>query len=345
MTTYDHEDLGPVLELARRGDADAFGELANRHRVRLYRHCYRMLGSGAEAEEAVQDTLLRAWQRLDTYDGHGSFPGWMYRIATNMCIDRLRGRKRRLHPVSLGPPAESGSMPQSPDPGIDWVEPVSDQSIGFGGEPEHSALTRERVSLAFVAALQQLSARQRAALLLHDVLDFSHDEVAEVLDTSSSAVNSLLFRAREVISASPMISNADPDDPAVKALLARYMRAWELADVSEFIATVSEDVRLSMPPLTTWYRGVDDVAGFVEAAIFAPSRPHGVRMILGRANGQPAVATYAPGPDGSLMVDGLQVLDISTNRSTIAAITSFRSPDLALICGFAPTVVTSSREW
>ncbi|NNL98354.1 MAG: sigma-70 family RNA polymerase sigma factor [Acidimicrobiia bacterium] len=215
MTTYDNEDLGPVLELAKSGDADAFGKLANRHRVRLYRHCYRMLGSGAEAEEAVQDTLLRAWQRLDTYDGHGSFPGWMYRIATNMCIDRLRGRKRRLHPVSLGPPAASGAMPQSPDPGIDWVEPVSDQRIGLGSQPEDSAVTREQVSLAFVAALQQLSARQRAALLLHDVLDFSHDEVAEVLDTSSSAVNSLLFRAREVISASPMIPTADPHDPAV----------------------------------------------------------------------------------------------------------------------------------
>ncbi|NNL98355.1 MAG: hypothetical protein HKO63_09150 [Acidimicrobiia bacterium] len=122
------------------------------------------------------------------------------------------------------------------------------------------------------------------------------------------------------------------------------MRAWELADITEFLATVSEDVRLSMPPLTTWYRGSADVAAFVETAIFVPARPHGVTIVLGRANGQPAFATYAPGPDGSLMVDGLQVLDISQDGSTIAAITSFRNPGLALNCGFAPTVAPSSHH-
>ncbi len=344
MTTHETDDLGPVLELARQGDAEAFGQLADRHRVRLFRHCYRMLGSGHEAEEAVQDTLLRAWQRLDTYDGRGSFPGWMYRIATNMCIDRLRGRQRRLHPISMGPPATSGSMPGPAESGIDWVEPVADHTIGLRGDPEHTALARERVSLAFVAALQQLSARQRAALLLHDVLDFSHDEVAEVLDTSSSAVNSLLYRAREIVSGSPMVANADPDDPTVKSLLAKYLRAWELADISEFLATVSEDVRLSMPPLTTWYRGSHDVAAFVEAAIFAPSRPHGVTMVMGRANGQPALATYAPGPDGLLNVDGIQVLDISEDGSSIEAITSFRSPQLAVSCGFASTLAAPEQN-
>lgn len=338
MTSDYNGDIDEVLDLARLGDAAAFQKLTDQHRASLFRHCYRMLGSGPEAEEAVQDTLLRAWQRLDTYDGRGSFPGWMYRIATNLCIDRLRGRQRRLHPVSLGPPATSGSMPRPPDAGLDWIEPVADHTIDMGGDPEHTALARERVSLAFVAALQQLSARQRAALLLHDVLDFSHDEVAEVLDTSSSAVNSLLYRARETISATPIVPAANPDDPAVKTLLARYVRAWELADINEFLATVSEDVRLSMPPLSTWYLGSHDVAAFVEAAIFGPSRPFGVTMQIGRANGQPALATYTPGPDGSLVIDGLQVIDVNESGTRIAAITSFRDPELALRCGFSPTI-------
>lgn len=338
MTSDDGVDYGPTLALAKSGDADAFSELADRNRARLFRHCYRMLGSGHEAEEAVQDTLLRAWQRLDTFDGRGSFPGWMYRIATNLCIDRLRGRRRRTHPVSFGPPAGSGAMPGGPEPGIDWIEPVADQTIGLGGDPEQSAVSRERVSLAFVAALQQLSARQRAALLLHDVLDFTHEEVAEVLDTSPSAVNSLLYRARQTISASPMVVASDPDDPAVKALLARYVRAWELADIAELLATVSDDVRFSMPPLAMWYQGSRDVASFIEAAIFGPARPHGVTMMLGRANGQPALATYAPGPDGSLVIDGLQVLDLSPDGAKVRAITSFRDPDLAVRCGFAPAI-------
>lgn len=336
-------DSASVLARAQSGDAAAFAELCDPHRDQLFGHCYRMLASGHEAEEAVQDTLLRAWQRLDTFDGRGSFAGWMYRIATNLCLDRLRSRRRRLHPVSLGPPATIGSMPQPPEPGIDWIEPAADQTLGLGENPEHSAMRRERVSLAFVAALQQLSARQRAALLLHDVLDFSHEEVAEVLDTTPSAVNSLLYRAREVISASPTLVTVDPNDPAVAALLARYVRAWELADISELLSTVSDDVRLSMPPLSTWYQGSESVAAFVESAIFAPARPHGVTMRIGRANGQPALATYSGPPGEPLNVDGLQVLDIDPATDRIRAITSFRDAGVAIRCGFAPTIANGVR--
>jgi len=339
-TSNDAMDYEPILALARAGDATAFAELADHYRNPLFRHCYRMLGSGHEAEDAVQDTLLRAWQRLDTFDGRGSFPGWMYRIATNVCIDRLRGRRRRTHPVSLGPPAAAGALPTGPEPDVDWIEPVADQVTGFAGNPEHQALTRERISLAFVAALQQLSARQRAALLLHDVLEFTHEEVAEALDTSPSAVNSLLYRARQAIGASATVVPANPDDPAVKALLARYVRAWELADISELLATVSDDVRFSMPPLSTWYEGSGAVTGFIESAVFAHVRPHGITMRVGRANGQPAIATYAPGPDGDLVVDGLQVLDIDPGTSRITAITSFRDPGLAVRCGFTERITS-----
>ncbi|MDP9495644.1 MAG: RNA polymerase subunit sigma-70 [Actinomycetota bacterium] len=335
--TNQTADLG-IVARARAGDTAAFESLVDAHRLGLLRHCYRMLGSGPDAEEALQDTLLRAWQRLDSYEARGSFQGWMYRIATNLCIDRLRGRRPRSHPGHHGPAASLGSSLEAADPTIQWVEPIGDQSIGLSQDPAHSAEQRESISLAFVAALQRLSARQRAALLLHDVLDFSHDEVAEVLETSPSAVNSLLYRAREALSASPTPVTADPEDPAVKALLDRYIGAWERADISEFVATVSADVRLSMPPMSTWFQGSADVAGFVEAAIFGRARPFGLTVRLGRANGQPAVANYDPGPNNALVVSGLQVLDVDGDSGTITAITSFRDPDLAVACGFPMTL-------
>jgi RNA polymerase sigma-70 factor (ECF subfamily) len=297
-----------------------------------------MLGSGPDAEEALQDTLLRAWQRLDTFEARGSFQGWMYRIATNLCIDRLRGRRPRSHPVDHGPAASPGSFPEAPDSAIEWVEPIGDATIGLGEDPAHSAEQRERISLAFIAALQRLSARQRAALLLHDVLDFSHDEVAEVLDSSPSAVNSLLFRARETMSASPTPVLADPNDPGVKTLLDRYMAAWERADITEFLATVSDDVRISMPPVPTWYQGSETVASFIEAVIFEQVRPYGVAMRPGGANGQPAFATYEPGSDGAMTVSGIQVIEVDDNSKTITGITSFRDPEIAVRCGFSPTL-------
>lgn len=238
-----------------------------------------------------------------------------------------------------GPASSPGSPPEVSDSPIEWVEPIGDQSIGLSQDPAQSAEQRERISLAFVAALQRLSARQRAALLLHDVLDFSHDEVAEVLESSPSAVNSLLYRARETMSTSPTPALADPNDPAVKALLGRYLEAWERADISEFVATVSADVRLSMPPMPTWFQGSEDVAGFIEGVIFGPSRPYGVSVRLGGANGQPAVATYEPGPGGRLLAGGLQIIDVDSNSKTITAITSFRDPGLAVRCGF-PTTIT-----
>jgi RNA polymerase sigma-70 factor (ECF subfamily) len=262
----------------------------------------------------------------------------MYRIATNLCIDRLRGRRPRSHPVNYGPASLPGSLPEAAGSPIEWVEPIGDQSIGLNQDPALSAEQRERISLAFVAALQRLSARQRAALLLHDVLDFSHDEVAQVLDSSNSAVNSLLYRARETMSASPTLVPADPNDPAVKELLGRYVSAWERADISEFVATVSADVRLSMPPVSTWYQGSAGVADFIETAIFGPARPHGMTVRMGGANGQPALAIYERGPDNTMIAGGLQVIDVDGDSNTISAITSFRDPEIAVRCGFPMSI-------
>ncbi|HEY6628926.1 MAG TPA: RNA polymerase subunit sigma-70 [Acidimicrobiia bacterium] len=336
--TSQTAEIGPTLARAQAGDTIAFASLVDGHRTGLLRHCYRMLGSGPDAEEALQDTLLRAWQRLDTFEARGSFQGWMYRIATNLCIDRLRGRRPRSHPVSHGPSASPGSFPEGADFAIEWVEPIGDASIGLEQDPAHSAEQRERISLAFIAALQRLSARQRAALLLHDVLDFSQNEVAEVLDSSPSAVNSLLFRARETMSASPTPVPADPKDPGVRELLDRYMRAWERADISEFLATVSDDVRISMPPIPTWYQGSETVAKFIETAIFEQVRPYGITMRPGSANGQPAFATYEPGSDGAMTVSGIQVIEVEDGSKTITGITSFRDPEIAVRCGFSRTI-------
>ena len=333
MTSHTAE-IGRTLARARAGDTVAFASLVDGHRTGLLRHCYRMLGSGPDAEEALQDTLLRAWQRLDTFEARGSFQGWMYRIATNLCIDRLRGRRPRSHPVTHSPAASPGTFPEAADPAIEWVEPIGDATIGLGQDPAHTAEQRERISLAFVAALQRLSARQRAALLLHDVLDFSQNEVAEVLDSTPSAVNSLLYRARETMSASPTPVPADPNDPEVKKMLDRYMAAWDRADITELLATVSEDVRLAMPPTPTWYQGSQIVADFIKAVIFEPARPYGVTMLAGGANGQPAFATYQPGPDGSMVVNGLQVLDVDQVSHRITGIISFRDPETAVRCDF-----------
>src|ERR1700722_6328162 len=248
----DPQDL---LALAAAGDEAAFAEAVAPYERALFRHCYRMLGSGLDAEEAVQDSLVRAWRRIGTFEASGSFGGWLYRIATNVCLDELRSKRARLDPVSLGPPTSPGARFSAPDPELNWVEPVADGSLVSLDDPQMDVLRREDISLAFVAALQRLPPRQRACLLLHDVLGFTHGEVADALDISASGVNSLLFRARQA--ARPRASMPDLTDPRVQDLLERYLEAWHLADIDAFVALVAEDVRFSMPPLREWFDGVD----------------------------------------------------------------------------------------
>lgn len=328
-------DPGALLVRVRSGDEHAFGVLIEPHRVALFRHCYRMLGSGPEAEDAVQDTLLRAFRGIDSYRGTGEIAGWLYRIATNICLDRLRGLHRRTHPVLLGPPAQPADELGFTDDGPGWVEPVADQQLGIGIDPQEALLARETISLAFIASLHQLPPRQRAALLLHDVLGFTPLEVAEVLAATPSAVNSLLHRARRTATLTPAEQSLQLDDPRVEELAGRYVQAWELADIDAFVDVVTDDITFSMPPLPQWFAGRDDVAGFVEAAIFGPSRPYGVRVRVGRCNGQLAIAPYEPVGRASLRVSGLQVLDVRAGvEPRVSAVTSFRIPELAIRCGF-----------
>jgi len=324
-----------LLSQAAAGDQTAFGLLVEPHQRAMFRHCYRMLGSGADAEDATQDALVRAWRGLPGYGGSGAFGGWLHRIATNVCLDRLRGQQRRLDPVAEVPPAGPDAALVSGGPGRLFVEPVSDLELAGLADPQQQVLRREEISLAFVAALQRLAPRQRAALLLHDVLGFAHAEVAQVLQVSPGAVNSLLSRARQTVRSKPWAPPADPASPAVRELLDRYLRAWQLADIAGFVQVVTDDVRLSMPPLLTWFDGRDAVAAFVDAEIFARARPHGVPMRAGWCNGQPAFATYQPGEQGRLTASGLQVLELADRdgQPRITSIVSFRSPALAARCG------------
>ena len=329
-----------LLARAAAGDDTAFAELVEPHRGPVFRHCYRMLGSGADAEDAAQDTLERAWRRLATYDGSGPFGAWLQRIATNICLDGLRARRTRIGPVGYGPPAAPGTMPGPPDPELAWVEPVSDFDLRVSRDPQDEVVRREEVSLAFVAALQLLAPRQRAALLLHDVLGFTHAEVAEVLQVSTTAVNSLLSRARASVRARAGLPQPDITDPRVQRLLQRYVRAWQLADIDAFVGLVAEDVRFIMPPLTAWFDGREAVAAFVADAIFAPARPHGVPLRAGSCNGQPAFATYQPDGEGHLVVSGLQVLQLGEvdGQPLITTLVSYRNPALAIRCGLPPSL-------
>jgi len=324
-----------LLARAAAGDDAAFAALVGPHQRTVFRHCYRMLGSGADAEDATQDTLERAWRRLATYDGSGPFGAWLQRIATNICLDGLRAKRTRIGPADYGPPMAPGMMLGPPDPELAWVEPVSDSELHGTGDPQDEVVRREEISLAFVAALQRLAPRQRAALLLHDVLAFSHAEVGEVLGVSTTAVNSLLSRARESVRATADRPQPDISEPRVRQLLDRYVRAWQLADIDGFVQLIAEDVSFSMPPLTAWFHGREAVAAFTENAVFAPARPHGIRLLAGWCNGQPAFATYEPDGQGRLVASGLQVLQLADvdGQPLITALVSYRDPALAIRCG------------
>jgi RNA polymerase sigma-70 factor (ECF subfamily) len=326
-------ELAEVLAHARAGDDGAFAELVGPHQRALFRHCYRMLGSGPDAEDALQETLLRSWRRLDTYDGAGALGGWLYRIATNVCLDQLRARSARVEPTSMGPPSAEGTWPGAPDPELRWVEPLG---TGAGDDPLDEALKREDIGLAFVAALQRLAPRQRACLLLHDVLGFGQPEIAEALGITLSGVNSLLFRARQSVRPRDDAAPLAIEDPRLQDLVHRYVEAWRLADIGAFMELVADDIRLSMPPLREWFSGASAVGGFVEHAIFAAARPYGVTLRPGWCNRQPAFATYEPGPESSLVVSGLQVLEVRerNGRALVSDIVSYRDPDLAVRCGF-----------
>jgi RNA polymerase sigma-70 factor (ECF subfamily) len=285
------------VEAARRGDRLGFDALVEPHLAGLHRHCYRMLGSVHDADDAVQDTLLRAWRALPRFEGRSSFRSWLYRIATNTSLNMINRHPRRVLRIEGRPAGDPSVDPDPPLAESVWLEPIPEDfaDAEASGSPEAHFAQRESLELAFVAALQQLPPRQRAVLILRDVLGFSGAEVAEMLDTIPSSVYSLLQRAhRAVDERIPEASQQETlralGDQRLQDLAARYVAAWETADVRALTALLTEDAVLSMPPLPTWYGGREAVVTFATRGPLSPGSRW--RLLPTQANGQVAFGSY-----------------------------------------------------
>jgi RNA polymerase sigma-70 factor (ECF subfamily) len=292
-----------------------------RYRTELTAFCYRMLGSSFEAEDAVQETMVRAWRGLDRFEGRAAVRSWLYRIATNVCLDLLNERGRRARPMDLGPASTADSALGTGLPEETWIEPIPDgRVLPEEGDPAEFAVARESIRLAFVATLQHLPPRQRAVLILREVLRWKADEVAALLDTTVASVNSALQRARATLAEIDVEAGdpLEPDDEDQRALLDRYVDAFERYDMDSLTALLREDASWSMPPFALWLQTHDDV----RAWCLGPGIGcRGSRLVPTVANGSPAFGQYKPGPDGSLEPWSLQVLETSGGR--IAGITFF----------------------
>jgi RNA polymerase sigma-70 factor (ECF subfamily) len=314
MTDMTRGSAAPGAVDSRR--AELASEL-EQYRRELTGYCYRMLGSPFEAEDAVQETMVRAWRGLDRFDGRASLRTWLYRIATNACLDMLKGRQRRARPMDLGPASSAESILQPPLPESAWIEPIpDDRVVSSSGDPADVAVERESIRLAFVAALQHLPARQRAVLLLREVFRWKADEVAELLGTTTASVNSALQRARATIATRDVNVpvQADALDESQRELLARYVEAFEKYDLDSLTSLLHDDVVQSMPPYPMWLRGPSQIrAWWLGPGIDC----RGSRLVPTVANGVPAFGQWRPsGPGGSFEPWSLQVLDIEGDRIT-----------------------------
>jgi RNA polymerase sigma-70 factor (ECF subfamily) len=323
---------GELLEAAQRGDDDAFGRLADPYRGGLHAHCYRMLGSAADAEDALQETLLRAWRALPQFEGRSSLRSWLYKIATNACLRAIERRSRRVLPVDYGPAADPHDGPAEPVTEAVWLEPYPDERLGLASGlagPEARYEQREGVELAFIAALQHLPARQRAVLILRDVLGFSARETAAALETTPVSVDSALQRAHKTVDQrlpeqSQQATLRSLGDGALRQVVKRYVTAWERNDVDAVVAMLADDAKMTMPPLPTWYRGREQVAIFLGGGPLAGATRW--RLIPVRANGQLAFCAYAW--DDKTQAFVLHAVNVLTLRGAqIQEITAFLAPD------------------
>lgn len=305
------------LNAARSGDQEAFAQLVEPYRKQLLVHCYRILGSFEDAEDMLQETLVRVWKRLDSFEGRSSLRAWLYKIATNASLDALDSRRVRGLPKELygrGNPTQPLPAPVQ----ANWVEPLPDEWIDGQPDiyPEARYEVRESITLAFVAALQKLPGRQRAVILLCDVMGWSSNEAAEILDMTTAAVNSALQRARETLKHSARKSTPVHLNENLSALLARYVAAWETADSAALIAVLREDVALTMPPLPVWFGGHADVKAFLDGFLFQSADPFKVKLEAVRFNGSPAFATYQMDESGVYRTAALQILTIEDGLIT-----------------------------
>jgi len=307
--------------------SEDFTDLTSQFRGELLAHCYRMLGSADEAEDLVQETYLRAWRSYAGFEGRSSVRTWLYRIATNACLTAIERRGRRPLPSGLGSPSGDPAAPRAAAPEVPWLQPIPDALLGPPpADPAAAAASRAGIRLAMVAALQHLSARQRAVLILRDVLEWPAAEVAGLLGTTTTAVNSGLRRARaQLARALPAEDEvAEPTEPGLRALLDRFAAAFENADLDALAELLREDVVLEMPPIPTWFAGRPIVLRFMAANLF--TRPARFRLVAAPANGQPAFAVYERDRDGTYGAHAVMVLAVTA--SGIARLVNFLDPSL-----------------
>jgi RNA polymerase sigma-70 factor (ECF subfamily) len=321
------------LAAARRGDEAAFERLLAPYRGELQAHAYRMLGSLHDAEDALQETMLRAWRGIGRFEGRSSLRSWLYTIATNACLRLIERRPKRVLPIDLGPPADPHGELSEPLVESVWIEPFPDERLASNGSeasPAERYEQRESVELAFTAALQRLPGLQRAALIMTDVLGFSPAEVAEALEATPTAIYSALQRARKATE--EQLPNETQQkkldqigEDRVREIIDRFMEAWEAADADRIGALLTDDCVLAMPPWREWFSGREAIVEFLPRGPMRPGRRW--RLIPTRANGQPAFGAYWADDEGALRAEGIVVLDLD-EQGDVSQITSFRSPEL-----------------
>jgi RNA polymerase sigma-70 factor, ECF subfamily len=326
-TTQDPREQ-QLLEAAQGGDEAAFGRIAETYRGELHAHCYRMLGSVHDAEDALQDAMLRAWKAMAKFEGRSSLRSWLYKIATNTCLDAIGKRPKRVLPVDYGPAADPHDGPGDPLVESVWVEPYPDEKLeiedGLAG-PEARYEQRESIELAFIAALQHLPANQRAVLILREVLGFSAKETADALETSTASVNSALQRARATLDErTPEQSQQQAlrslGDDQIRELIESYVAAWERNDVDAVVAMLAEDSTFAMPPMSRWFGPLDKIEIWLKDSPL--SGDWRWRAVQTRANGQPALAFYSWDPEAeNYQRFGLNV--ISFRGDKISDVTAF----------------------
>ncbi|GAA2564896.1 sigma-70 family RNA polymerase sigma factor [Pseudonocardia hydrocarbonoxydans] len=330
---------GRVADVTTTTPADVAPEELERYRRELTGYCYRMLGSAFEADDAVQETMVRAWRKADGFEGRSAVRSWLYRIATNVCLDMLRSQKRRARPVDLGPASRVESFTDTKRADHEWVGPMPDDRVlPTTADPAELTAAKESVRLAFVAALQHLPARQRAVLILREVLAWQASEVAELLETSVASVNSALQRARATLAARDVERTA-PVTADQQVLLGRYLTAFESYDVAGLVALLHEDAVLSMPPYELWIQGRDELARWF---VGPGAGCEGSRLLPVRANGLSGFGSYRPDGRGGHDPWGIQLLEF--RGDLIAAQHSFIDPRLFPEFGL-PTHLDPGQPW
>jgi RNA polymerase sigma-70 factor (ECF subfamily) len=317
MNRINIESENKIIGLARTGNQQAFEQLVEPYRRELLVHCYRILGSFEDAEDMLQETLVRVWKRLETFEGRSSLRAWLYKIATNACLDALDSRRVRGLPQELYAQGDPKAPLPQPSQEVTWIEPFPDAMIDQQPNiyPEARYEVRESITLAFVAALQKLPGRQRAALLLCDVMGWSSAEAAEILDMSVAAINSALQRARETMK-QPLERKTRPArlNEQLATLLTRYVAAWEAADSAALVALLREDVALTMPPVPVWFGGRVDVKAFLDGFLFKGPADGRMKLTPVQVNGSPSFVAYSLDPSGVYRAQALHILTIENGE-------------------------------